>query len=283
MTRVSVIIPCHNDGAVVVEAVASVREEEPVEIVVIDDGSTHPATLEELSRLAARGTRVVRQENTGLGGARMAGLAATTAPFVWPLDADDLAEPGALAAMADTLEQNPDAGFTWGDYATFGNSAGRYRSPATFLPWTVTYVNAYPVSSMFRRDVLGQAGGWEGWAYEDWGLWIRLAGLGVSGVKTDRVVYRRRLHGTSRLLAQARRRHQELFAQIEQAHADVFARRPELRRKERPALWKRVVYPVVFGPRNVVPVPVEAFLVRVMLRLGIGLPGTSRPRDESGR
>jgi len=88
------------------------------------------------------------------------------------------------------------------------------------------------------------------------------------------VVYRRRLHQQNRLLAQARRRHQALFAEIQRRNAEVFGRRPELRRLERPAPWRRIVYPIMFGPRRFVPLPVEAFLQRMMLRLGVGLPGS---------
>jgi len=270
--RCAVIIPCFDDGELVPEAVASVQEDEPVEVVVVDDGSTDPRTLTVLAELERAGTTVVRRANGGLGAARTTGLGATTAPFVYPLDADDRLEPGALAAMADALTREPEAGFAWGDYELFGDQTGRYRSPDEWLPWTLTYVNPYPVCSMFRRGVLERAGGWEGRAYEDWDLWLRLVGLGVHGVRVDRSVYRRRLHGDGRLLQQARRRHQELYAGLQARNAGVFAQRNALRRDEAPAAWKLAAYPVLFGARKVVPIRVEAFLQRTMMRLGTGLP-----------
>jgi glycosyltransferase involved in cell wall biosynthesis len=271
--RVAVIVPCYDDGALAEEAVASVKEREPVEIVVVDDGSTDPATLERLAALEASGTRVVRRENGGLGAARTTGLAATDAPLVYPLDADDRLEPGALAAMADALDADRSLGFVWGDYLLFGDQSGRYRSPDRWLPWTLTYVNPYPVSSMFRREVLKGASGWEGRVYEDWDLWLRLVGQGTKGARVDRIVYRRRLHGEGRLLVQARSRHQQLYDELRRRNADVFRRRAELRKQERPAAWKRAVYPVLFGPRKVVPVRIEVLLQRAMMRLGTGLPG----------
>lgn len=273
MTRVAVIVPCHNDGGLAEKAIASIREEEPVEVVVVDDGSTDPESEERLKSLRQSGVRVLRRENGGLGAARNTGLQATVAPLVYPLDADDLLEAGALGAMADTLDIHPDAQFTWGDYALFGDYDGRYRSPDRFLPWTLTYVNPYPVSSMFRRGALERLGGWEGWAYEDWDLWLKLVGSGASGVRTDRTVYRRRLHGQGRLLIQARRRHKELHTEIARRNADVLARRGELAAQERPALWKRAAYPVIFGSRSVIPVRVEMLLIRVMMARGGGLPG----------
>lgn len=273
MTRIAVIIPCHNDGALAQEAVASVREEEPIEVVVVDDGSSDPDTLARLSALEGSGVRVVHCANGGPGAARTAGLAASSAPLVYPLDADDLLEPGALREMASTLEGHPEAGFTWGDYAVFGSYSGRYRAPRRLLPWTLTYVNPYPVCSMFRREVLERAGGWASRAYEDWDLWLRLVGQDVGGVPTGRVVYRRRLHAESRQLTRDRRRHRALYDEIVRSNSAVFARRDELRRLERPALWKRLAYPAIFGSRSLVPLRVEALLQRTMLRLGAGLPG----------
>ena len=273
--RVAVVIPCFDDGPLVGEAVDSVQEDEPVEIVVVDDGSSDPDTVQRLLALERRGVRVLRQSNGGPGVARTAGLHATAAPYVYPLDADDCLEPGALAALADELERRPDAGFVWGDYVLFGEYDGRYRSPDGWLPWTLTYVNPYPVSSLFRRDVLERAEGWQGNGYEDWDLWLRLAGQGVGGARVDRVVYRRRLHGDGRVQVLARSRHRELYATLRRRNADVFEARARLRASERPAAWKVALYPLLFGWRRVVPARVEAALQRWMMRRGSGLPGSA--------
>ena len=54
--RVAVIIPCFNDGPLVREAVESVVEDEPIEIVVVDDASTDRTTvalLDEANRISS--------------------------------------------------------------------------------------------------------------------------------------------------------------------------------------------------------------------------------------
>ncbi len=269
------VIPCYDDGRLLVEAVDSIREKERIEVVVVDDGSTDAETVRCLSQLEQRGTRVLRQSNSGPAAARNNGMHASSGRFVYPLDADDRLVPGALAAMADLLEQTPAMDFVWGDYVTFGDYSGHYRSPDRWLPWTLTYVNPYPISSLFRRAVLERAGGWTGGVvdYEDWNLWLALAEQGVVGARIPRVVYERRLHGEARVAVNARRRHRALYEQLQHRHAGLFARRGELRKEERPALWKQAIYPVLFGPRKYVPFRLEALMQRAMMRSGGGLPG----------
>src|SRR5712691_7353690 len=97
--RVAVVIACFDDGATLREAVDSARAQEPVELVVVDDGSTDAGTLDVMRGLEAEGVLVVHQPNAGLPAARMAGVHATSAPYVSPLDADDELVPGALGAL----------------------------------------------------------------------------------------------------------------------------------------------------------------------------------------
>ena len=80
--RIEVAMPCRNDGATVEAAVRSIVEDEPVSLVIIDDASDDPATREALARLEADGSTVLRNEVAlGVSASRMAGLAATDAPF----------------------------------------------------------------------------------------------------------------------------------------------------------------------------------------------------------
>jgi len=249
-----------------------VREDEPVEVVVVDDGSTDAVTIEALDGLRAEGVTVVRQDNAGQGAARNTGLRHTSAPYVFPLDSDDLLNPGTLGRLADVLDAEPEeVAVAWGDYTLFGDYDGVYRSPPAWLPWSLTYVDQYPVSSLIRRTALEAAGGWQWRVYEDWDLWLSFVDRGLRGVHVEVEVYRRRMHGPSRSLAGARARHGELYRGLIERHPRAFGTRRELRRQERPAQWRRVVYPVLFGHRAVIPFRVEAFMQRTMMRLGIRL------------
>jgi glycosyltransferase involved in cell wall biosynthesis len=259
--RVAVIVPCFDDGELVGQAVRSVREDEPVEIVVVDDCSADQATLGVLEQLAGEGIRVERHgENRGVAAARHTGVSRTAAPFVFPLDADDLAVPGALAAMADRLEGDPGAAVCFGDYAEFGDSELVRAVPDRIDPYRLAYTNEYPISSLFRRSRLEAVGGWRasgspGSRYEDWGLWMTLAELGERGVHLGpgRLTYRRRLHG-ERKLQSDKRRHAELYAELRREHPRLFAELPSHRARSDLGRLRKLLYPVVYGGRTRHPV-----------------------------
>jgi glycosyltransferase involved in cell wall biosynthesis len=251
-TRIAVIVPTHNDGELAQGAVESVMGEPNVEVIVVDDGSTDPASVAAISALERDGIRVLRQPGRGPGPARLAGAHATSAPLLFPLDADDMIEPGALAALAAALERHPEAAFAWGDYHEFGGKDERYRAPHSFMPWSTTYLNLYSPAILIRRDALLAAGGWPASLYEDWSLLLGLIEQGCSGVYVEQVTYHRRIT-QGRRLADARREHSAAFGELRRRHPRAFSQRARLARIERPPLWKRVVYPLVYGPRTLIP------------------------------
>jgi glycosyltransferase involved in cell wall biosynthesis len=245
--RASVVIPCFNDQQFLPEAIASVRSQEPSELVVVDDGSTDPAMLRLLDSLAAEGVKVLHQANSGPSAARMAGVAASHAPYVLPLDADDLLAPGSLAALADALDADPGVGVAWGDLELFRPSGARLegRGPRSLDAWLITYVNELPLSALFRREVLTGAGGYqlrEG--YEDWDLWMALAERGVRGVHVPRVVERHREHG-GRRWSQDFSRHERALTTLRERHAGLFAARAASRSRSGAPSRQKLLLPLI--------------------------------------
>jgi len=250
---VAVIVPCFNDGALLAEALASLRENEPLEIVVVDDASTEPATLAMLDGLRAGGTRVIRHEvNRHLVAARLTGLSATSARYVYPLDADDQAVAGVLTTMADRLDAVPGAAVVAGDYEEFGSRELLRAVPETLDPFRVAFCNEYPVTALFRRTALQQRAWRPGLrGYEDWDLWMSLAEAGrrMEHLGPGRPTFRKRLHG-SRMLADVRRGHVALYRDLRAAHPRLFAELPGHLRAS-PMPWRRkLLYPIVYGGRR---------------------------------
>jgi peptidoglycan/xylan/chitin deacetylase (PgdA/CDA1 family) len=251
--RIAVIVPCFDDGRLVADAVASVREREPVQLVVVDDASTDAETLAALDALREGGVTVVRHErNRGVATARATGLAATTAPYVFPLDADDLVVAGALAEMADRLDARPAAAACFGDYAEFGTRHRVRRVPARLDPYLVAYRNDYPIASLYRRSAIEPLGAWQavGVGYEDWDLWMALAERGDEGVHVGpgTLASYHRLHGP-RLNTEAGRAHGELYATLRARHPRLFARLREHRRRSDLPRLERALLPLLYGRR----------------------------------
>ena len=93
---VSVIVPVYNRAAQLRRAVASAIAQtyRPLEILIVDDGSTDdtPRAIAELEARHAE-VRGIRQENGGPGAARETGRRAARGAFVQYLDSDDLMLP----------------------------------------------------------------------------------------------------------------------------------------------------------------------------------------------
>jgi glycosyltransferase involved in cell wall biosynthesis len=176
--RVAVIIPCHRDGEFVGDTVRSIDEREPVEIVVVDDGSPDSDTHAALDRLSADGYRVVRlPSNQGVSAARNAGLEATTAPYVFPLDADDLAIPGMLARMADRLDRSGELAVCFGDYTELRLNRVLHSAPARVDLNRVADASDDSPTALLRRNTIEALGGWRDndALRSDRGLWTAFA------------------------------------------------------------------------------------------------------------
>lgn len=259
--RIAVIIPCFNDGVFVPRAVASIREQEPVEIVVVDDGSSDHVTIEVLDQLTSEGVSVVRHDvNRGISAARTTGRLHTHAPYVFTLDADDLVMPGVLRVMADRLDTHPDAIACYGDYEVFGTATFKRQVPLTIDPFRLAFRNELTATALFRRSVLEAVNAWEPVVpgatghddfFEDWHLWMTLAERGAVGLHLGRevVVYRRRLHG-GRLTEAGKARRREQYSRLKERHPGLFGRLREHRRQSDVPTLVKLLYPVVFGNRR---------------------------------
>ena len=107
---ISAIIPTYNRAQMVVEAVASVlaQTHRPLEVVVVDDGSTDD-THRQLERF---GDRIIwlSQKNQGVSAARNAGVRRARGEFIAFLDSDDLWHPRKLEIQYACLRENPEVG-----------------------------------------------------------------------------------------------------------------------------------------------------------------------------
>ncbi|MDX3074954.1 bifunctional polysaccharide deacetylase/glycosyltransferase family 2 protein [Streptomyces sp. MI02-7b] len=96
---VSVIVPAYNESAGIEAAVRSLlASDHPVEIIVVDDGSTD-GTADLVDSLGLPSVRVFRQPNAGKPAALNTGIAAASHDLLVMVDGDTVFEPDAVRAL----------------------------------------------------------------------------------------------------------------------------------------------------------------------------------------
>ena len=118
----SVLVNCYNYGRYVCEAVESALGQTypPLEIIVVDDGSTD-GTPDELKRYASHPiVKVIRQRNGGQGMAVVAGLVKAEGDLIFLLDADDKYEPNHLESVVRAYTENKYVDFIFTAHRAFG-------------------------------------------------------------------------------------------------------------------------------------------------------------------
>ena len=106
MVKLSIVMPVYNESRTVsaaIERVLAVDYPCPVELIVVDDGSSDD-TLAQLRRLAERGVRLVRHtRNRGKGAAVRTGVSVADGTHMIILDADLEYSPSDIPAMVTAV------------------------------------------------------------------------------------------------------------------------------------------------------------------------------------
>ena len=206
--ELSVVIPCHDDGKYLSEAIESILAQEhrlrSFEVVVVDDHSTDEETRDILERWSHEAPTVRVLRNSGARGpasARNLGVASAAGAWLAFLDADDVWLPGSLQARWEVVQTEPAAEWIGADFREWSEDGsleetghyhkddfvGRILAPAyrsgralrlerpiehflrSALTWTGTV--------MVKRALVQRAGGFHPALRgpEDVHLWYRLA------------------------------------------------------------------------------------------------------------
>jgi glycosyltransferase involved in cell wall biosynthesis len=178
LERVTAVIPTYNYGRYVAQAVESaLAQTHPVEVVVVDDGSTDD-TAERLAPFAGMITQL-RQENRGLSAARNAGIRSASGDWIALLDADDLWHEEKIEAQLAAARVEP-AVVLLGSPAcrrppsgALGRTTARRLGVQDFLATSPFG----PSSALIRREALDVIGLFDErlTSAEDRDLWLRLA------------------------------------------------------------------------------------------------------------
>jgi glycosyltransferase involved in cell wall biosynthesis len=188
---VTTIIPVYNRPAMLRDAVESVLAQtyRPVEIVIVDDGSTDEtaAVADRLARSHAE-IRVIHQQNRGVGPARDAGRLVARGEFIQHLDSDDLLYPRKFELQVAGLRAHPECGVSYGWTRTVNADGSELEAPAkrtgerieTMFPAMLEQRWWHTATPLYRASLIERAGAWLALRNEeDWEYDARIASFGV--------------------------------------------------------------------------------------------------------
>ncbi|MDQ2868677.1 MAG: glycosyltransferase family 2 protein [Verrucomicrobiota bacterium] len=186
---ISVIVPVFNGERFIADAIDSIvgQDYAPIEILVIDDGST-----DRTADIARANPLVIyhRQERQGPGAARNLGVELARGDLLAFLDADDLWLPGKLSRQHEVLEREKcDAVFTHA--VQFRDEENADSAPRVgYLPGTM----------LIRREAFERIGKFatDRATREAFDWQVRAVNAGLRFEVLPQVFYRRRLHGGNR-------------------------------------------------------------------------------------
>ena len=149
---IAVITPVLNGMPYLQDAIQSViaQQYEPIEMIVVDDGSTDGSgTMAQSAGIC----RVLRTPGVGPAAARNAGIRASTSNLLIFLDADDILGPSLIRSSVEALARAPGAGFAQACIQNFTTRADGSRN---------VFTNAYRFinlgSGVWRRSVIDRVG-----------------------------------------------------------------------------------------------------------------------------
>ncbi len=236
MQGVSIVIPCYNPAASLLEAVASARAQRgcAVEVVLVNDGTDSPEGRKAIENARTLADRYLEQPNRGPAAARNAGFNAASHEWIVPLDADDRLEPDYAAACSVAIEAHPGAAFAYTDYRVFGRE-NYVERVADYNLYGLLDRNPLTYAALLRKHDWAETGGYDEsmtLGYEDWEFWLRLGARGRYGVRVPRVLFGYRKHGPSRDDT-ARSHHAEITAYIRSKHPELYEYEARARVKAR--------------------------------------------------
>jgi deazaflavin-dependent oxidoreductase (nitroreductase family) len=196
MPLISVVIPVHNGARFLSGAVASVLGQKypPLEIIVVDDGSTDHLEL-AIENLPVEVKRI-RQPQRGPAAARNIGITLASGEFLAFLDVDDLWPPGMLAELLGCMvDPECEVAAGWAQMAVYDEADGvttPFGIPEESFPHHIG-------AGLYRRSVFEAVGLFDPrmrYAEDiDWFARFRESGRTVRRLPLPTLIRRR--HGTN--------------------------------------------------------------------------------------
>jgi len=238
---VSIVIPCHNQGNYLRQAIESVLSQDysHIELIVLDDGS-HDDTQAVLASYAGR---FHHETHANMGQARTLnkGWGMSKGEFLSYLAADDFLLPGAVTTAVEKLVASPRIVLTYCDFNVIDPKSRVLRQVRTrefsYRDLAVRIVCQPGPGVFFRRDAFERAGLWDGLLRQipDYEYWLRL-GLEGAFARIPEVLAAYRVHDRSQSFAPVGASEAEEIVNVISAHFRSTRLPPEIAWAKREAI-----------------------------------------------
>jgi glycosyltransferase involved in cell wall biosynthesis len=193
---VGIVIPCHNYGHFLSDAIRSVLSQTriPDTVLVVDDGSTDD-TRQVVESFGER-VGYLRIDLGSPSAARNAGARALRTDLVVFLDADDKIDPAFVARTMAELPDDWSNFFVYSYFRRFGNVDAVDIVPA-YDRVELARENYIGPTTLLPRAKVAQIGYDESLrtGLEDWDLYLTFAEHGIAGILVEEPLFLYRIHG----------------------------------------------------------------------------------------
>jgi glycosyltransferase involved in cell wall biosynthesis len=205
--NLSIVITCYNLGNYLQEAIDSClnyHNQEEIEIVLVNDGSTDDETHAILEKIVNSNEKIIfiNQPNIGLAKARNNGIKKAKGNYIIPLDADNKLRVEFIKQTIFILDNNKDIDVVHGDAQMFGNKNTIWEGK----PFTISDMvlnNYIDACAGFRKAAWEKVGGYDEnmpvMGFEDWDLWLRMSCSGSVFQYVNQVLFDYRVRDNSML------------------------------------------------------------------------------------
>ena len=233
LNLVSIIMPCYNDGAYLLDAISSLQTQTytNIELILIDDGSTCPESIAALSAASLiEQHKILYTNHLGPSQARNYGIQHARGVYILPLDADDKIAPSYIERAVELLDADPQIGAVYCQAELFGDKNGRWDLPAYSLD-SMLLDNIVFVSGVYRKSDWEAIGGYRTTyehGMEDYDFWLSILELERTIHQIPEVLFFYRIKPTSRTT-----QFMDSIGHVQETYRLLYANHPTLYNKYR--------------------------------------------------
>jgi len=229
--KISVIVPCYNQGRFLPEAIGSLVNQTYTnwQCIIVNDGSsdnTAEVAKQLIAKYPDRDIRFIDKPHSGVSDTRNIGIEAADSEWILPLDSDDMFEPTFMRKAVDIIQQPEKVDIVFANMQEFGASNGEWI-PAEYSRSQVVLEDTMPYASVYRKQLWRKVGGYDKLLSvirqpEDWSFWISCSKHNPVVARISEKLFLYRVHPQSTYLRMIKPRRQLSKALVATCHPDLY-------------------------------------------------------------